>query len=189
MGRLLPRWSSDGSDGPQEGIATHHEVLLLPTYWGQSLWMDWRPCGCAQVLNSFLQIKKMLSLQCDRHHVWGLDNPGPRDSSDQPGSASPLPRGSPGHFNHPACHHLGRHSHCDRIGHNRFFLLYAGRRCCFSKVSVMESEDYLRSVLEVGLRSCWWFSCSTTPSSCSTSTFRLIDATYRSNNITANHFR
>ena len=53
MGRLLPRWSSAGPDGPQAGIATHHEVLLLPTYWGQSLWMDWRPGGCAQVLNSF----------------------------------------------------------------------------------------------------------------------------------------
>lgn len=58
MGRLLPRWPSSGPDGTQAGIATHHEVLLLPTYWGQSLWMDWRPCGCAQVLNSFLQIKR-----------------------------------------------------------------------------------------------------------------------------------
>ena len=38
-------------------IATDHEVLLLPTYWGQSLWVDWRPCGCSQVLTSFLQIK------------------------------------------------------------------------------------------------------------------------------------
>ena len=58
MGRLLPRWPSSGPDGPQAQIATHYEVLLLPTYWGQSLWMDWRPCGCAQVLNSFLQIKR-----------------------------------------------------------------------------------------------------------------------------------
>ena len=55
MGCLLPRWPSSRPDVPQEWVATHHEVLHLPTYWGQNLWMDWRPCGRAQVLNSFKQ--------------------------------------------------------------------------------------------------------------------------------------
>ena len=58
-----------------------------------------------------------------------------------------------------------------------------------SKVSAMESEDCPRSVLEAVSSSCWSFFFSTTPSSCSTSTFRLVDATSRSNNITVNHFQ
>ena len=58
-----------------------------------------------------------------------------------------------------------------------------------AKVSAMESEDSPRSVLEAVLSSCWSFFFSTTPSSCSTSTFRLVDATSRSDNITMDHFQ
>ena len=46
-----------------------------------------------------------------------------------------------------------------------------------AKVSAMESEDCQRCVLEAVSSSCWSFSSSTTPSSCSTSTFRLVGAT------------
>ena len=53
----------------------------------------------------------------------------------------------------------------------------------------MESEDYPRCALEAGSSSCWSFFFSTTPFSCSTSTFRLVGATSRSNNITVNHFQ
>ena len=62
MGGLFPCWSASGPDDPQEGLAPYHEVLFLSTYWGQNLWMDWRPCWCTQVVNSLLQIKRICFL-------------------------------------------------------------------------------------------------------------------------------
>ena len=63
-------------------------------------------------------------LQCDCHHVWNLNNPGPGHSSDQPGPPSPAPCCCPCHFNQPAYHHLGCHSNCHHIGHNRYFIFF-----------------------------------------------------------------